>query len=398
MQQCIHSVAILKSSRHVLMNLVANIFFVLNYLLFLHTTSIFGEGFRRDTLVLTPSGSYRIDEVYEGSSVFCLDSNGKLVVGTVSRVEKFESTLFFALKVKGGEIFAQGDQYVFSPKRNAWVKIVELDLNKDSVLTNIHEPTLIEDRRKIITYLASQQDSRFKVMMYKISVKDHENFFVSSNTNVHADRQYMLVHNFAPVVIPLATVLFDAVVDFGINLAVACVAEAVTEEVASRIDSVREKLQKQDGNSFVRDNSIWLGKNGFIRNNDQPQGAGVPSTGGAAPDPKDPKDNQDKKLEISQKSLSDFNNHDSEKYKHVISGKNNKSWIKHQLGRLGKSQDEVAKVIVDTTQKAIKEGNIPSSGKFTILEPIQGEVLEIRGIVKNGIVEIGTSFIRSTVR
>lgn len=191
-------------------------------LLTLTYSSLHSEGFRGDTLVYTPMGFHPISVIGKGMQVYCYSAEGKIVLGDVTHSEKTEQYLYDSLKVNNEEICADPEQYFFCPKSNAWIKLIELDIEKDCVLSHLQGAIPMQNRGRVTTILRD-----VKIPMYKISVEKYQNFLIT--------KQCILVHNYAPPVVPLSAILINSVIDLGVNLAASYISELISLELAPRL-------------------------------------------------------------------------------------------------------------------------------------------------------------------
>jgi hypothetical protein len=174
-------------------------------------------------------GFHPISVIGKGMQVYCYSPEGKLVLGDVTHSEKTEQYLYDSLKVNNEEIFADPEQYFFCPKRNNWIKLIELDIEKDSVLSHMQGAIPIENRHRITTILRN-----IKVPMYKISVQDYQNFLVT--------KQCLLVHNYTSPAVSLSAILINSIIDLGANLAVSYISDIISNELASRLKNACARL------------------------------------------------------------------------------------------------------------------------------------------------------------
>ncbi|MBM3886645.1 hypothetical protein FJ364_01830 [Candidatus Dependentiae bacterium] len=216
------------------------------------------EGFRGDTLVYTPCGFHPISVLSKGMHVYCYSTEGKLVLGEIIRTEKKEVYRYDQLKVGDEAMHADADQYFFCPKRNAWIKLIDFDVEQDSVLSHQQGPLHLGGRRRISTALRN-----IKVPIYTISVKEHQNFLIT--------KQCILVHNYTPPKIPLSAILVNSIIDLGVNVALSCVSELVTNELAPKLkdactrifplDKVNYTLAALDKDALPHVQNLNTGKN-----------------------------------------------------------------------------------------------------------------------------------------
>ncbi len=98
-------------------------------------------------------------------------------------------------------------------------------------------------------------------------------------------------------------------------------------------------------------------------------------------------------------NITAFANPKHNDYNHIFIGNNNKKWIVHNFETLGKTPSEVAPKVLDAFLQFIKKGNLSkngclsSNGVYKVQVSVDSEIVEICGIVKNGVVKIGTAYV-----
>ena len=148
------------------------------FLLFTMLFSFFihPEGFIGDTQVLTQDGYVQIKTLKAGDSVVCFDMPNSFVVGTISGAKKHSAQQAVILSVGQEKIIAAKGQKFFNAKSTGWIdaeKIVAGDK-----LLSLDGVDVVVD---------SVEDCNEYCELYKISVEDYNNFFVTSKN--------LLVHN-----------------------------------------------------------------------------------------------------------------------------------------------------------------------------------------------------------
>ena len=207
----------------------------------LFQSAVFGEGFTSDTLVavsfLSVDGSVSIEKIreigslgmlqmtqtYEGLYAFSMSPDGQIVSSKIVKKESREQYLYWELVLEGGiKIYADYNQRFYCPNRGTWVRLIDFDLGKDFVYSLIKGPLRVLDHNRInISYYNIQ------ATVHRLSVEKYGNYFVS--------KDWILVHNFVPLAVPLgiflATQAVDLAVVVGLSLATVYVAEKVSAKL-----------------------------------------------------------------------------------------------------------------------------------------------------------------------
>ncbi len=204
---------------------------LLSLLCILFTTPLFGEGFTADTLVATwQTGLKSMQNMCQGFEVFALSTEGKIVPGKITLKETTEEFVYYELTVNDTKIHADAQQYFFSPSRNAWTKLIDLEAGKDTVFSAIKGPIPVQFCKKI-----NWAPLNIKVPIHRISVEKHENYFITEDL--------ILVHNFIPTILTIGQVILNNAIDIAITMVVSIASSYLSEKVAPAVQNfLRTKL------------------------------------------------------------------------------------------------------------------------------------------------------------
>lgn len=197
--------------------------FLLSLLCTLLTTPLLSEGFTADMVVATwQAGLKPMQNMHQGFEVFALNDEGKIVPGKVTLKETSEEFVYYELTVNDTKIHADAQQYFFSPSRNAWTKLIDLEVGKDTVFSAIKGPVLVQACKKI-----NWAPLNIKVPIHRISVENHENYFITEDL--------ILVHNFIPTIITIGQVILNNAIDIAITMVVSIASSYLSEKVAPSV-------------------------------------------------------------------------------------------------------------------------------------------------------------------
>lgn len=184
------------------------------------------EGFTTDTQVATwQAGMKPMANVCQGLDLFSLNAEGKIVPGRVILKEVIDGFSSYELTINNNKIHADAEQYFYSPNRDAWVKLTDLEIGKDSVYSIIKGALLVQDCKKMNLAVLN-----VKVPMHRISVELHENYFITDDL--------ILVHNFVPVIAKLGQVILNHAIDIAAAMAVSMASSYITDKVTPYLRSL----------------------------------------------------------------------------------------------------------------------------------------------------------------
>ena len=132
------------------------------------------EGFLAGTMVKIPDGYERIEEIYIGDRVVCLDNEKNNVESIVTYVGKNCVDKYVLVRYTDECIEAACDQLFLNEENNSWIDALSL---QDSEVIN-----------------------RSKADVYQISVAHYHNYFVT--------KKDICVHNFLPPLVAVLSVAF----------------------------------------------------------------------------------------------------------------------------------------------------------------------------------------------
>lgn len=238
------------------------------------------EGFAPSTLVRTRwCGLMPIAQLVVGMEVYCYSPEGKIEFKPITAIRKDPGEYrYLVLSVEDQKIFADASQYFYCPKQGKWVKLVDLDTRTDTVLANYSIPVPIKDRELITTTFRWTPTP-----MYSISVKDHQNFFITE--------QEILVHNFTVVEedIALVGVFLGYVLVVGIEVATEFISKKIIDQIKIAAGPL---FKKNDDNDQKKKPDV--GKPG---DKNQPNNTPPPNDGPGVPDISKVKEDLDKRAE-----------------------------------------------------------------------------------------------------
>ena len=149
-------------------------FFVLALSLFLQINQCKAEGFLAGTMVKIPDGYERIEEIYIGDRVVCLDNEKNNVESYVTYVGKKSVEQYACLQFGNERVGMACDQLFWHAESDSWVDA--LSLQDGGIL------------------------KRAKVDVYLIGIAHYHNYFVTKND--------MCVHNFLSPLVAVLSVAF----------------------------------------------------------------------------------------------------------------------------------------------------------------------------------------------
>lgn len=160
----------------------------------LWTYQIFTAGFIQGTLVKIPDGYSTIETLKIGDTVFCCDDNGSIVTSTITATQKKSVARVIRLNGSDSTIITTAEQLFYTIPENVWIRASDITLDTTPMSLS-HGALPIQSR-----YIVEENTA-----IYSMSVKKHNNFFVSEDD--------ILVHNMAAVVIaaPIAAEVFIVV-------------------------------------------------------------------------------------------------------------------------------------------------------------------------------------------
>ena len=156
------------------MKLIKVEFFVAIVSLLLQIHQCTAEGFLAGTVVKIPDGYKKIEEIYIGDRIVCLDNEKNNIESYVTYVGKKSVEQYACLQFGDERIEVACDQLFFDEKNNVWVSA--LSLPNSEVLRGD------------------------KVDVYFLGVARYHNYFVTKND--------MCVHNFLPPLVAVLSVAF----------------------------------------------------------------------------------------------------------------------------------------------------------------------------------------------
>ena len=379
--------------------------------------SLFGEGFVSNTLVATLHGPLEpIGRIYPGLDAYSLNEQGKIDFARIVARQTSEKYLYNMIELEGGtKIFGDYDQLFYCPNRDAWVKLVELNEGEDSVYSYAKKkPLLVLSIKQVDTAICN-----IRTGIHRISLDKYGVYFVS--------KDLILVHNFAILLPSLGAIFLAHAADFAVAAGLALVTGYITEKVsekviplvqnalcsspnveavsklaAPKIDSDQKKnippSTPPPGNGGGPENIAKIGPilaaGEEVRKNSDPafKAAGnvVSNVVNTVKNVLPGNNALQAGLKIETEVL---RNSTHETFKHILVGTNNEKWDKHKFDKIGKTASEVAEKIISITQKALAGGKLPESGIYVIRDMVDGHIVEVRGIVQEGLVKFSTAFV-----
>ena len=338
------------------------------FLLFTMLFSFFihPEGFIGDTQVLTQDGYVQIKTLKAGDSVVCFDMPNSFVVGTISGAKKHSAQQAVILSVGQEKIIAAKGQKFFNAKSTGWIdaeKIVAGDK-----LLSLDGVDVVVD---------SVEDCNEYCELYKISVDDYNNFFVTSKN--------LLVHN-------ANALLANPVVREAVVYAYENLPELERMGVAA-IELLRATgLAKNEKNPSER----RVADDPKQNQNKQESSGG----GGGSDKPPEKKPDEEPKRQI--KAVNEDEILEKEKNGGHIFGQE-----KHRFEEFGikkgsdKAEDTLRKIIDKVVDKD-KQGGIQSSqqGVFEtqVDNVVCGRPVKVRGRIMDGDLKVGTAYIPKGIK
>lgn len=134
---------------------------------FIHSL-LTGEGFVAGTLVKTPYGYAKIDELAVGDSILCNNFDGTFTTSTIIRTYKKLYTRLIRLVVDHTIIYVEPHHLFYLPCQKRWCKASEL-CNGGALLKGIDDTVIITDIH----------ETRGALYLYDISVDTYHTFYVS---------------------------------------------------------------------------------------------------------------------------------------------------------------------------------------------------------------------------
>ncbi len=151
-------------------------------LIFLLCSVANAGGFVENTLVKTPQGYTKIEDLKVGDEVLSCDYKEHCIAKKVTATHLIKAQNFVVVQVGGDGFACDKDQLVLDTQKREWVKISEL-ASGDLLVTSKIFPASIGS-------VDIWNDA--PVTLHAITVEDNENFYVT--------REDILVHNFAQAI------------------------------------------------------------------------------------------------------------------------------------------------------------------------------------------------------
>ena len=303
------------------------------------------EGFGGDTKVLIQDGYAQIKILNSRDSVVCFDEQGSFIDGTISNVLKSSEQQLIVLSVGEEKIITTKGQRFFSAKSMDWIGAEEI-VAGDKLLSL--------DGKDVEVDLVEVCDKPCDI--YKISVDDYSNFFVTSKN--------ILVHNYADI-------FYEAAAYAAENYPV------IEDAVASVVSIGTEYLAR-----------------GNQSQNKQSESDAAQKDKASSSEAENEKDQDDtSRRQIKEVDRAEIIG-DENKRHHIFDDE------KHRFGEFGvgvnDDSEEVFGEIVDKVIEKDKQGEVTpaNDGKFTVeVEDIRGHPVGLDGIIVDGKFKVGTAYI-----
>ncbi len=297
------------------------------------------------TQVKTTLGCKLVEELRLADRVMSAQRNAQsgileLIETTIEKIHEFSCKKIVVIKTKSELILAHENQKFYDPVNEKWLKAHELTTN--NYLMNALGNFCTCDFIQIYKL-------EHEIPCYNITLKEFHALFVGE--------QAFLSHNFISITIGTA----------GIKLAVEWVAAA-----CFAVGIVMHKSNKDIPPDLLGNNASNLNE----PSNQDPN----------KPDPNKP-DPSKSSLKICDEVVRELRSGAGNKYKHILEEP------KHNLHKIGKPPNEAIDKTLKSLQKAIDNKTVSNSGKYLVKDVVDGHKLEIRGVVTEEKVKIGTFFI-----
>lgn len=155
--------------------------------------SLITAGFTGNTLVKTPKGLVRLQSLKVGDTVICYKGDGRLSEKPIQSMQGSSVEEIIKVITQGGDvIYSSKDARFLLPKEQKWAFACDLQPGNLLLQQNM-ERVEVKSVKKLLS----------PTNIFDIGIKKHHNFGISENN--------IIVHNLNPLIVPIATEAFEAV-------------------------------------------------------------------------------------------------------------------------------------------------------------------------------------------
>ena len=152
---------------------------------FFYFTICLPEGFAASTLVKTPEGYAKIEDLHNGDTVICYDSHKNYTSSVITNISKMHIDHYVVITLSNEKIYTTLDQPFYDSSKNRWIATSSLKTG-DTFSGSIIKVELINE----------------PIDVYLISILEHHNFFITQTE--------ICVHNFFPPVVLALSIAFGS--------------------------------------------------------------------------------------------------------------------------------------------------------------------------------------------